>query len=246
MATIGMQAPMDYEMRLLNVSRGTTYNVCSKSRIFIDHSLIRKHPMNKYSLFLTGGLLIAMSNSVLGAGCDNFPSVGLDVSRLAENRLTATASAPVDFDDVESVNEARQEAELEAKATFAKFLNEQITSDAVIDSLAKKISSQSSANPNAKQASVERTKTILKRIRSHSEALLRGVAVLGDCYTPGREVRVTVGFKPETLQAASNIQGAMSSSGAQNGSPMVPDQNAGMMNSQPVPAYSNRSQIDNF
>ena len=26
-STIGMQAPMDYEMRLLNVSRGTTYNV---------------------------------------------------------------------------------------------------------------------------------------------------------------------------------------------------------------------------
>ena len=214
----------------------------------------------KKSLSTTAMAVLCMlgTTNVLAEGCDNFPRVGMDISRIAENRLTSTASAPVDFDDIEAVNDARLEAELAAKAAMAKFLNEAIDSDQKIDSISKQQSSQNSGNPQAKQASVERTKTTLKLLHSHAQAVLRGVVVLGECYTPGREVRVTVGFKPETLQSATNMQNSLNqsmqtapsvgTSSQQNGQSAAPAPvtGNGTMPAQTVPGYSDRSQIDNF
>lgn len=215
--------------------------------------------MKSFSLTATAVLLSLGATAVLAEGCDNFPTVGMDISRLAENRLTSTASAPVDFDDVEAVNDARLEAELAAKAAIAKFLNESIDTDQKIEQITKQQSSQNSANPQAKQASVERIKTTLKQLHSNAQAVLRGVVVLGTCYTPGREVRVTVGFKPETLQSATNMQNSINqsmqaapSTGAAprqtQGGATATQSNmpSGSMPAQNVPGFSDRSQIDQF
>ena len=57
---------------------------------------------------------------------------------------------------------------------------------------------------NVRTEAITRTKLL----RNHSQALLRGVITIGDCYTKGTEVRVTVGMKPETVKAAEGLAGA--------------------------------------
>ncbi len=52
----------------------------------------------------------------------------------------------------------------------------------------------------------------MKSLRNSAQALLRGVVTLGSCYTKGRELRVTVGLKPETIKSAQNLAGTINDS----------------------------------
>ena len=73
-------------------------------------------------------------------------------------------------------------------------------------------------------------------MRISSQALLRGVITLGDCYTKGTEVRVTVGVKPESINAAEGLAGGGSA-------------NAGSGTKQPLTAvdeYSNTKNLKKF
>ena len=65
---------------------------------------------------------------------------------------------------------------------------------------------------------------------SSSEALLRGVVVLGDCHTPGREVRVTVGIKPETVAQATGLASGISESIESAPTPSAPQNSDGSSN----------------
>jgi len=67
---------------------------------------------------------------------------------------------------------------------------------------------QGTEKENTRQEVIERVKTL----RNSSQALLRGVVVLGDCYTKGREVRVSVGLKPETIKTAGTLANETSKS----------------------------------
>ena len=66
-----------------------------------------------------------------------------------------------------------------------------------------------------KKEVVERVKTL----RNSSQALLRGLLPLGDCYTKGEEVRVSVGVKPKTINAAGNLAGGIADSVASQPTP---------------------------
>jgi hypothetical protein len=72
--------------------------------------------------------------------------------------------------------------------------------------------------------------------------LLRGAVTLGDCYTPGRELRVSVGIKPETIRSAQRLSGSMSGSSKGGAS-------AGGAESeelQKVEGYSNTKELEKF
>lgn len=124
-------------------------------------------------------------------------------------KILSTSSAVPFSVDVEDVQDAYIEAELSARAQIAKLLNELVSSDTRIEEEALKIAK---INDEQRQASSERTKNILKRMTSSSEALLRGVVTLGDCHTPNREVRVTVGLKPETVAITTGLADGINSS----------------------------------
>ena len=49
-------------------------------------------------------------------------------------------------------------------------------------------------------------------VAQNSQALLRGVIPLGDCYTISKDVRMTVGIKSETIDLAENVAGKVSQS----------------------------------
>jgi hypothetical protein len=74
------------------------------------------------------------------------------------------------------------------------------------------INETKSMSGQTKQALRTEVKNRVKTLSNSSQALLRGVVPLGDCYTKGREVRVTVGIKPETIASAGNLAGGISKS----------------------------------
>ncbi len=152
------------------------------------------------------------------AGCESYPySDGINVEAVQGGvKIISTASSSVSFDDIDSVKDAQEESQLEAKAAIARFLNEGIKSDQMITRAVNETKSMSGAGKeNVRNESIER----VKQLRSSSQALLRGVVPLGDCYTKGKIVRFSVGLKPETIDAAGKAAGAMQGSTSSSNSP---------------------------
>jgi hypothetical protein len=176
------------------------------------------------SLCLMSGNAVLAQSGQAAEGCAAYPySVGMNVEDVkGGTRIISTASASVSFDDVDSIKDAREEAELEAKAAIAKFLSEGIRSDSTID---KAISETKTMSGEQKDILRKEASLRIKRLASSSQALLRGVVVLGDCYTKAREYRISVGLKPETIAAAGNVASGMGSS----------------LSSQPTPTGSNQT-----
>lgn len=146
-----------------------------------------------------------------GGGCDAYPyTFGINVEDVkGGTKILATASAAVSFDDVDSIRDARDEALLEAKALIAKFLSEGIKSE---ESINKVVNETKSMSGDKKEVLRKEVVERLKRLSSSSQALLRGVVPLGECYTKARELRVSVGIKPETIAQAGNLAGGISNS----------------------------------
>jgi hypothetical protein len=149
---------------------------------------------------------VAYSCGVQAEGCDNYPYTAGEIAYQetpAGPKILSTGAATVEFDDVDEVNDARMEAELEAKNTISKFFNEELSSNERIESSAlQKITIVKGSDGQEKTASKDKVKATLRAISSNSRSLLRGVVKLAECYNKGKMVMVTVGLKPETIAAA--------------------------------------------
>lgn len=151
--------------------------------------------------------------------CESYPyGAGMTDIQDAQGgtKILSTGGASVSMDDVDSIMDAREEATMSAKAMIAKFLNEDIHSDSKVDKIVVE-----SKQSDGKTKNVNRSELItrVKSLRNSASALLRGVVPLGSCYTKGREYRVTVGIKPETISSAEQTAGAINSSMQRQGTP---------------------------
>jgi hypothetical protein len=173
------------------------------------------------------------------AGCEEYPFTdGTNIEDVAGGtKILATATAAVNFDDVDSVRDAKDEATLLAKAEISKFLSEDISSDEAIQ---KAVNETKSMNGQGKAAERKEVIERVKTLRNSSQALLRGVVVLGDCYTKGSEVRVSVGLKPETINSASNLASGITDS-VTNASTSTSSSAA-----KGVESHSNTTRLSNF
>lgn len=157
--------------------------------------------------------VLTASTSVFANDCSTYPhNRGSDVIAVegsAMPKIVSTARTTPFSDDISDVDDAYDEATLMAKAEIAKFLGELVASSQTRD---KVIDRMSTVEGDDRQAASITMEKITKSISSDSQALLRGVVVLGDCYTPGKEVRVTVGLKPETLAMATGLADATAKS----------------------------------
>jgi hypothetical protein len=198
-------------------------------------------------------LSVLTFGTAFAATCDNYPyGQGMSIEGVAEGiKIVATASVGVsyDYDDVDAVNDARDEATMSAKSLIARFLSEDIKSD---DKISHAVHEDKSLQGDARQA--RRTEIVdrVKRLSDSSSALLRGVVPLGDCYTPGREMRVSVGLKPETIAAAGNLSSRVGQAPAppsSTGPAAEQTPTTGPAGSQPlirVPGFSNTQQLNKF
>lgn len=194
---------------------------------------MKTHPI------LLASILMLSSATVLAAGCDDYPYTdGLNIEDVqGGTKILATASSGITFDDIDSVRDARDEAILEAKAQISRFLTETIQSDETIN---KAVNETKSLSGNGKAAQRQEVVERVKKLRNTSSALLRGVVMLAECHTQGREVRVSVGIKPETIRSAGNVAGSMGNSLLGN-APAVP-----VIPSEGVESYSHTKRLKNF
>ena len=208
----------------------------------------------KIIILLISGVILP--GFTLAASCDDYPYTdNVNAEDVAGGtKIISTATASVAVDDIDSVMDAKDEATLLAKAAISKFLSETISSDETVNKVVNETKSMSGADKVAlRKEVVERLKTL----RNSSKALLRGVVPLGECYTKGQMVRVSVGIKPETINSAGNLAGGISNSLQNSSTPTkqsnitAPLGSAGSSNSAQVPtqgvdSYSNTSRLKNF
>jgi uncharacterized protein YcfJ len=151
---------------------------------------------------------ILLGQAVFAEDCSDYPQKrGINIILVdGGTKILSTAIATVTSDDVESYLEALVDAELEAKSSISKFLE---------DDISKSCSSNTETitnfkiNGEEKSVNYEKAKTQLCKLSSHSQSLIRGAEEIGDCYTPGKLVMVTVGIKPETIVSAEELSDSM-------------------------------------
>ena len=170
---------------------------------------LKEHPMSRIlaMVLFVSIPAVAFAQSQPGGSCADYPfrqGEDIDITETGALKIRSTASVPLNFDDVSAVKDAHVEAEIEAKNGLAKFMTEEISVDNNIDRTVNE-----SSNMQGEQKTVGRQEAItrVRKLKQSANALLRGVVVLGSCYTPGKEYRVTVGIKPELIKQAEELAG---------------------------------------
>jgi hypothetical protein len=150
--------------------------------------------------------------------CRNFPRPSrTKVESTPEGpKIVVVVSESVRFDDTDAVDIAREKADMKGAAEISKFLNRDLKEEkrreqAVMDTL--------SLSGDTSKASMDKADKFMKSISQSSAALLRGVVTLDECYTPGKELRLIVGIKPETIKRAGILASEMSTSLKKNPTP---------------------------
>ena len=176
------------------------------------------------TLFISFCLLPLYSLSAFAesATCANYPlSVGSSFEPVDNGiKILSTYEVSVPLDDVDLVIDAREEATQEAKAAIAAFMSEQI-----VKACDQFTDTKTSIKISGDQKDIDFTKIKQKicSLSSSTQALLRGVVPLADCYTPGKVLRVTVGIKPETIAGAESLAKGVSDSISSQATPTSQD-----------------------
>lgn len=157
-------------------------------------------------------MLIINSGVTWSASCEEYPYTD-GITPLSEGgnkfKLLSTYSASVNFDDTSAIRDAREEATMQAKAAINAFLSETIKNE---NDVAKVVDESVTMQGSEKSVIRKEVTQKLMHLAQNSQALLRGIVPLGDCYTTLKEVRVTVGIKSESIDLAGNIAGKVSQS----------------------------------
>lgn len=151
---------------------------------------------------------ILLGQVAFAEDCSDYPlTKGINIILVdGGTKILSTSIATVTSDDTKSYLEALVDAELEAKASISKFLEEDISK-----SCSSNTETITNFKINGEENSVnyEKAKTQLCKLSSHTQSLIRGAVEIGDCYTPGKLVMVTVGIKPETIVSAEELSDSM-------------------------------------
>ena len=153
--------------------------------------------------------------------CDDMGSNSINNMQLNDDgsikKITAIGQGEVDFpDDPSEIEDARQVAEMEAKAAIAHFMKEEIKSEKSIEKISNKMKEQTSAG---KKVSKKSMSIMIRNIHNSSQSLLKGVVALEECFDRKRSLmRVLVGTGTKTMGAADSLRkasntDALSSSG---------------------------------
>lgn len=134
------------------------------------------------------------------------------------NRLYASGEADLKFGDNTDVRIAKKTATLRAKAEIAKFLKEKISTDETLENITKECmhatAKQNGVDENATRNVVS---TLIEKVSSHADALLKGVIVLEERVdTNAKTVKVTVGMSKKSIGVASHVVNSIRNGGELN------------------------------
>ena len=198
--------------------------------------------MRRIALYAT--ILLASCSSlsqVANASCRNYPKKrGVEVVEVPNGiKILSTYMATVPIDDAELYMDALEEAETEAKVEISKFMSENVAKACEKDTT--KIRNVK-VTGEGKSVDYQKIKIDLCSVSTQTQALLKGAQVVGDCYTPGKFVMVTVGIKPRTIANARKLSNNLKGrSGNSSGS-----SSSGSTGYTNIDGYSNTDRLDNF
>ena len=176
----------------------------------------------KSSLNQAIGLIVflSISSSVYSqeTDCRNYPKASQSKFEMTPKgpKIVVTVEKTLNFNDSDAVEFARESAELQAVDKISEFLQRDLKSEKNLKKAAMETASMSG---DTKKDSLDKAEQMIKTISQNAGAVLRGVVVLDECLTPGKIIRVTVGIKPETIQAAGILSGEISKSLNENPTP---------------------------
>ena len=156
-------------------------------------------------------LSILFPANAFAAQCENykFSQLGVKVIPTEEGpKIVSTGQASVLIDDIDEVNDAYEEARLNAKSEVVKFYNDESLVTECNNGKSN-LSTRFLTN-NTDGASGNYNKTVTKEVlcntRTKAEGLLKGVVTVEQCYQKGEYVKLTIGISPKTLKQAATIQ----------------------------------------
>lgn len=162
----------------------------------------------KKSLFTLSLLSLFISPLYAEEHEDSVVGVTYELNEQGEfKNIRSTAEADLEFGDRKDIRTATQKAQLRAKANIAKFLNERITSDEVVENITNTITHTTGQSKEAVRDTVE---THTETIKNSAEAWLKGAIVLKtDVNKDEKYVQVEMGISEKTMKAADGLNGAL-------------------------------------
>lgn len=164
----------------------------------------------KFSSFLYLFCFLLVSQNAFAGSCEDYPRRrGLEYEEVENGiKILSTASAAVPVDDIDVESAAYDEAKLLAKQEIVYFMSEIVSAN---DNLANEMMTKIKINGESRSKSVdiEKAKKQIKKVGSNAKELIKGAIVIASCYTPGKELRVTMGIKPGTISAAEKLKGSI-------------------------------------
>ena len=197
------------------------------------------------SAWLATSLVVFTQGAAIAGSCNAYPeTIGVKtIDTPSGVKILSTAQVSVPIDDVDVYSMALEEGQVEARAAISAFMEVSLNKEC--DNM-KLTTSEIQITSEGKSVDVAKVKATLCSARSQTDALLRGSVVIGDCYTPGKFLRVTVGIKPATVSQASRLTNQMNQtgSGVNINSDYSPSESSGSL--KPVGGYSNSNRLDSF
>ena len=169
----------------------------------------------KYFSFLgaiTGCFVFPMSTF---ASCADYPYkiIGAKIIPLENDnvKVISTYKVGVNYDDTDEVVDAISDGRLEAKALIADLMTTEIEKECNknTNKISKKLLSKDPTGNESIEVNDEVVKQKICNLIGNTAGVLKGVSDVGQCYEPGKHVYVTLGIKPETIAAASQLGESM-------------------------------------
>lgn len=169
--------------------------------------------MMKNFVMVTVGVLLPLVAHA-DDSCANYPLPGMSAFEINPDtgslRIISTGSAAVDFDDVRAINDAREEAEIDAKRYISQSLKDPVVTKTAIQ---RAVDTNRTLTTDDEKNKVRQELTQkVTELSSSSAAILRGSIPIGSCYTKSREFRVTYALTSATIGAAGAAAGEMGES----------------------------------
>lgn len=158
-----------------------------------------------------GSLSILFPANVFAEQCSNYKFAQLGVKIFDTNegpKIVSTGQASVLLDDIDEVNDAFEEAKLNAKSEIVKFYNDESLQEECNNGESKISNRFLTKNPDGESGNYSKTTTkeILCNTRTSTSGVLKGVVTVEQCYKKGEYVLLTLGISPKTLKQAAGLK----------------------------------------
>lgn len=169
--------------------------------------------MNKKLLFLSTVLAFTFPLRSFAGSCEGYPEfdgVRSEVTEDGSFRTFSTVTVPVPIDRSAVVVQAKKRGQILAKGQIVSFMEDDVSNACKDDDLNKQKNILSTTGDGISEnydfeSSIETLCSVTTRARD----FVRGARKIGECYTPGKELKITLGVSPKTMSAAQSLKRLM-------------------------------------